>query len=232
MGDDSDLDEEGSVDDRRNPEKKFSEVSEIRELSLTISGSVTRLFKLSMVIRNPTPRDRYERLASLEPLTSFFDVWHVREKSPDVEKRLWLAERLGKANAQRREYFRYRRIHKEKLAKEYERRMNEQAASSWKQEDQEARKDNGAPRSIRPESSLGSTKASTYVPPSTNIDIEKVEEVSDTGQSEISYATSTDEENFKVLRVPPPPAEFDEGLPFECPYCYTIQSPSNRQAWK
>lgn len=185
-----------------------------------------------MVIRNPTPRDRYKRLASIEPLTSFYDVWHVREKFPEVKKRLWLAERLGKANAQRRDYFRYRRIHKEKLAKEYEQRMNEQAASPMKQEDQEAGREYDAPRSIRPESSLGSTKASTYVPPSTDIDIEKIEEASDTGQSDTSYATSVDEENFKVLHVPPPPAEFDEGLPFECPYCYTIQSPSNRQAWK
>lgn len=187
-----------------------------------------------MVIRNPTPRDRYQRLASIEPLDSFFDVCHVREKFPEVEKHLWLAERLGKANAQRRDYFRYRRNHKERLAKEaaeeYKRPLNEQPGFTERQDGEDMKKESNTPPSRRVESSLGSTKASTYVPPSTYI--EKIEESSDAGQSETSYATCIEEENFKALHVPPPPAEFDEGLAFECPYCYTIQSPSNRQAWK
>jgi hypothetical protein len=229
--DDSDLDDETSSDNPQGFKETTLKVSEVRELFLALSGSVTRLFKLSMVIRNPTPRDRYERLASIEPLSSFLDVQHVREKFPEVEKRWWLAERLGKANTQRRDYFRYRRKHKERLAREaeeeHERRLNEQTGPAEKQDSQDIK---STLRRRQAESSLGSTTASTYLPPSTSI--KELEESSDTGQSETSYATSVEEDNFKALRVPPPPAEFNDRLPFECPYCYTIQSPTSRQAWK
>lgn len=196
-------------------------VSEIRELSLTITGSVTRLFKLSMAISTPTPRHRYERLATIELLGSFFDVCHVRERFPKAERHAWLAERLGKANAQRRDYFRYRRKHQEKLAKETKeehahQENKERALPESKSESREHQD------SLRVKSSLGSTKASTYVPPSTSVNVEKVEEDSETGQSETSYATSVDEGTTGALHVPPPPPEFDQDLPFECPYCFTI----------
>lgn len=210
-------------------------VSEIRELSLTITGSVTRLFKLSMAIRTPMPRDRYERLATIEPLSCIFDVCHVREKFPKVEKHLWLAEGLGKANTQRRDYFRYRRKHQEKLAKkaEEEHELQAKKEAALPQAKNEGREHHGIHQSSsRLKSSLGSTRATTYVPPSNLINDENAEERSETGQSETSYATSVDEGNTGGLHVPPPPPEFDEDLPFECPYCFTIQLPPSMKAWK
>ena len=194
-----------------------------------------RLFKLSRIIRKPAPYDRYKQLASIEPLPFLFDVMHVQDKFPEVRSRPFLAERLGKANSQRRDYFRYRRIHKEKLAKEsrtdLHRRPRNRASSVGSSDDEQTRKQSH-PSHKQLQSSLGSTKASTFVPPPEGVDLLDVDEASDTGQSETSYATSVNEDDSTTLRVPSIPDTFEEGIGFECPYCYAMQLPKNRRAWK
>lgn len=188
-----------------------------------------------MVIRQPTPRHRYDKLSLIEPFPPFFDIQHVLQKFPEITRTPWLAERLGKANAQRRDYLRYRRNHREKLAREAEEEYAQRAQDATRQVVGSDQPDTTFEalqlRSKRVESSLGSTKASTYVPPShpTNDDVETA---SDTALSETSYATSVGDANWQILHVPSPPAEFIEGRPFECPFCYTIQQPRILQAWK
>jgi hypothetical protein len=207
-------------------------VSEIRELFLAIVGAITRLFKLSMVIRNPTPKDRYAKIAAIKPYDPSYDIGHVWEKFPVARTRPWLIERLGMANARRRDFLRYRKKHRERLGREVEDQPSihkqDEPRKQVEQQDNTARSQ--MTRSQQTGSSLGQTKASTYVGSSEKI--EDSETLSDTGRSETSYATSVDEDDVNILCIPPPPKPFDGRLPFECPYCYTIQSPRSKNAWK
>jgi hypothetical protein len=71
------------------------------------------------------------------------------------------------------------------------------------------------------------TAASTYIAPDSNI----VEDLSDKG-SITSYATSVGEDDPGQMRVPPPPEESANEMPFECPYCFTIQTVRDSNSWK
>jgi hypothetical protein len=79
------------------------------------------------------------------------------------------------------------------------------------------------------------TKATTFVatPAFHKPSIEQEDDISVT-----SYATSVGEGSLHALRVPEPPQTlsggmlFEYGVPFECPYCFTIRLVKNRREWR
>src|SRR5271154_4185589 len=93
-------------------------VSELRDLLNTVGTLKKELFKLSIVLRNPTPFDRYAKAKSIGTYDTQFDIDYVRNKSPYLLRlgAEWLIERLGKANTRRREFLKYCEKHREKLA--------------------------------------------------------------------------------------------------------------------
>lgn len=151
----------------------------------------------------------------------------------------WLAEKLGKANAKRRQYLKYREKHREKLARDVDEAENPNGDAPFlalpkapgqtllqsvvQQFDETA--------STRFAPTLAPTTASTFIIPSLP-EIETVDETSDAGQSQTSYATSVGEEAAEELRVPPLPIDAQDERPFECPYCYTIQTVKGSHSWK
>ena len=193
--------------------------------------AITSLFKLSIAIRNPAPRDRYAKSASIAPYDDSYDIAHVWEKFPYARRTPWLIARLGKAITRGRHYLRYREKHHEKLASVPRRAEKKDLPGAVFLVELGIGSERGASRST-PSSMSGTsiqseTTASQYIAPDSNV----VEELSDKG-SITSYATSTGEDDPGHMHVPPPPEESANEMPFECPYCFTIQTVRDLISWK
>jgi len=212
-------------------------LSELEELLKSCSDTVTSLFRSSVLIRSATTRDRYAKAAAAQgkPFDPRFDVDHVEHKFPRLNQADWLKKRLGIANTQRRQYLRYCREHRQRMGTE---KRSVEADGGATQDDRMTRKDGHQDSvrqssksyvSSRPPSTLAMTNASTL-----NVAaLRSLDEISDEAQSQTSYATSLGaDEDSVYLRVPTVPESAKSGLPFECHYCWTIQTVANSRTWK
>ncbi|KAE8440784.1 hypothetical protein EG329_006584 [Mollisiaceae sp. DMI_Dod_QoI] len=224
-------------------------VSEIQEIFQSIPETIASLFKLSILIRNSSSRDRFAKAlsaASKAPFNDQFDIDHVGNKFPCLypEDREWLRKRLGKAITQKRQYLRYCREHREKLSKVPEARDATEAMLEPKmsftflaaQGQQSKLADDAQTVISRPTSTLAPTTASTVIP----ADLESAESLAkmdeqdeDDTRSQTSYATSIgDDDRYNRLSVVRLEEVAGTAQSFECPYCWTIQRISNQQAWR
>ncbi|KAF5685235.1 zinc finger transcription factor ace1 [Fusarium circinatum] len=195
---DDDSDDESLKVDTSGP-------SELSQIFAAIVEDMNCLFRLSVSIHNPSPHDRFKKAcftdtSGYEP----FDVQHVCNKLSKAPKSI--AERLGKAISRRRQYFKYRELHHDKLASGLELKGKDQMQSTVA-------------------SSLPS-KLNVTLPISLG---EDVDDASDTGISQTSWATSA--AHPEKRRIPALPAEARNG-PFECPFCFMMISVSSRNHWK
>jgi hypothetical protein len=220
-----------------NPsEPAAAQTSEIQELFQSIPETIASLFKLSILIRNSSSRDRYAKAlaaAAKAPFEDQFDVDHVGNKFPRLyrDEMAWLRTRLGTAITQRRQYLRYCREHHEKLSKvpdlwDITEPISEPKTSTTflavQGQQSQPVEDNQTVIS-KPTSTLAPTTASTVVPAKleSSENLERLEEQDeDDNRSQTSYATSVgeDESDNKLSVV-----HLDEvataGQSFECPYC-------------
>lgn len=222
-------------------------ISEIQELFQSIIETIGYLFRLSVLIRNSSSRDRYSKalaMASKMPFDDHFDIDHVGNKFPRLRQdgMAWLRERLGKAITQRRQYLRYCREHRERLSRITEAPSSvkfspEQNTTDIFLQDQQPRIEGDTQTVIsNTRSTLAPTTASTVNPVKLeNSDTMETPEGQDDGdsQSQISYATSVGESNsdnrLTVIRLE---EVARVGQLFECPYCWTIQKFSHQHGWR
>jgi hypothetical protein len=178
--------------------------SELTQILCGIIESINCLFRLSVSIHNPFPHDRLKKASStdashFEP----FDIDHVRTKFATASDTI--TERLGKANSRRRQYFKYRQLHHQKLASGLD--DNEKHI-------------------------VESTEASSLPPGLGLRDLilpELREAETDSVVSDTSYATSsTTPGQQKVLALP----AGAQDRPFECPFCFMMISVSSKRQWK
>ncbi|SLM36315.1 hypothetical protein LPUS_05843 [Lasallia pustulata] len=215
--------------------------SEFQELFESIGETITSLFKMSMMIRNATPRDRYHKAANAlkEPFDDRYDIDHVGHKFPRLatEDSEWLKIRLGKAITQRRHYIRYCREHRDRLSREpkpgltnYNPANSERQAKIMDLANAESRPDLKAYTvAARLTGSIAPTSASTLVP----ANLETAEEASDEAQSQTSYATlvGVDDASSRLHVVSL--KKVTKGVyPFECPYCGEIQNIRQERSWR
>lgn len=180
--------------------------TEIEQIAMDIKEVVDSLLRLSITIRNPAPHDRFLVSSSID--TSHFeafDIQHVQSKFEDTGP--WLAERLGKAISRRRQYFKYRQKHHEKLA----------YGMDEKDDD----------RGVAPSTLASSIPDKLKKGNKTLLDDDNDSNADWTSQT--SFATSIG--GLEQLHVPPLPKEAEKG-PFECPFCFMIVSITARKAWK
>ncbi|OAA67690.1 BAG domain protein [Akanthomyces lecanii RCEF 1005] len=182
--------------------------TEMQQIILHCKDIVDSLLGLSTTIRNPAPHDRFMAASMTE--VSFYekhDINHVRELYSDLLP--WQVERLGATISRRRQYFRYRQTHHEKLAfgidDEQDNKGEEKAPSTLA---------SSIPDELR-------TKAFSA--------LREEEQDEQEYMSQTSFATSTDQGDAR--RIPPLPEEAETG-PFECPLCYCIILAQSRQKWK
>ncbi|KAF4423164.1 Zinc finger transcription factor ace1 [Fusarium acutatum] len=182
-----------------------SGTSELSQIFAAIVEDINCLLRLSVSIHNPSPHDRFKK-ACLTDTSGYeqFDVQHVYNKLSKAPKPI--AERLGKAISRRRQYFKYRELHHDKLESGLELDGKDQ---------------------------MQSTVASS-LPKNLNVNepislVEDVDDASDTGRSQTSWATSA--ANPERRKIPALPTEAENG-PFECPFCFMMVSITSRIHWK
>ena len=215
-------------------------LSEIQEIFQVIPETISNLFRLSIVIQNATPRDRFSKaLASRrDPFDDSFDVAHVGAKFPrlDTKQSEWLKRRLGAAITQRRHFLRYTREHREKKAKHEDERSVEPNPSirpalesppeGPRQALTESQSVFSGPKAT---STLAPTAASTLI----IAKLDEAEQMSDTGMSKTSFATSVDDgSEAHALAIPALDDLAKAGNTFECPLCWTFQSFKTQRAWR
>lgn len=224
------------TEDHGDPEDSYVEPvsetrSEIHEIFQSIEDRITELFKISVLIRKASPRDRFlKALAhSNEPLDDTYDIAHVKEKYPKLTQNgnQWLCQAMGKAITQRREFLRYASEHKDRLSEETSEsliRPSDVAGgpTSGDYNDQRVTsniKDEGM-------TIAAPTEASTLLP----LVLEEMN-IAEDEQSVTSFATSrgSNDEKVEVVSL----ATVSEGsTPFECPYCKLIISVRHQKSWK
>ncbi|KAF5655602.1 zinc finger transcription factor ace1 [Fusarium sp. NRRL 25303] len=179
--------------------------SELSQIFAAIVEDINCLFRLSVSIHNPSPHDRFKK-ACLTDTSSYepFDVQHVCNKLSKAPRPI--AERLGKAISRRRQYFKYRELHHEKLASGLELDGKDQMQSTVA---------SSLPKRLKVNESISLEK--------------DVDDASDTRRSQTSWATSA--ANPERRKIPPLPAEAENG-PFECPFCFMMISITSRIHWK
>ncbi|KAM5378123.1 hypothetical protein ACJZ2D_004581 [Fusarium nematophilum] len=194
--------------------------SELQQLLLNLSSSLNHLFGLSVLIRRMRPKGRIRGLDDAPENPR--DVVTVTDKFPRVRQRTWLAQRLGNAIGQRRQYFEYRQQHRQRLAS------------------------HGSEKNIslddgEPGVDAATTIATTF---EENLDGEPsaARQLLLDRRSIFTAATSLvsdyDENQEMGRRIPDIPdmvldgLQLDYGIPVECPYCRTIQTFANRLEWK
>lgn len=200
-------DEDEDDDDISGPEEDdigFS--TELDQISADVVEVINCLLNLSVSIRTPAPHDRFR--GSVKTDTSFYepaDIAHVKAKCGLADSRL--IEQLGKANSRRRQYFKYRESHHQKLS-------------------QGVDLDSGpiGDRQSTVASSIPSAMKAKM--PDFTVD---ADELSDSGLTQTSYAAST--ETSDRPRFPVLPAESANG-PFECPFCFMMITVSTSYAWR
>lgn len=196
--------------------------SDLDDVLKAIKASNASLMKLSIIIRSSATRDDYVKAASrFKEWNPEFDVGHVREKYGSAKySSNWLIQRLGKAITRRRQFLRYRIEHNERLV-------------GMANDDEEMRH--------KPEKTLASTKATTFVGINT---LQNIRRAGSDGGKSFGSGTSYEATVYggdntpTTLTVPSPPSfafpdiMFEYGEPFQCPYCFTEQSVENKSAWK
>ncbi|CAF3616418.1 unnamed protein product [Fusarium graminearum] len=231
-----------SIDSAQGQESDFSDsdsdfdddapTTVLSTLLLDAREATDCLLRLSVAIANPAPHERFRKLgAGSSKDISFYepyDIAYVRDKFPKSTDEL--SKALGKFITRRRQFFKYRLTHHEKLASGIETLASNKETDTGHTE--------VVPKTIA--SSLPDEfKALAKFDPQVAVIDEDIR--SDTGISQTSYATSagfnfegTDQETHKPappLRVPPKPSAAEDGI-FECPFCYRMTSARTRRAWK
>ncbi|KAI4225419.1 MAG: hypothetical protein L6R40_008367 [Gallowayella cf. fulva] len=183
-------------------------ITELQAIFEELQTIIQCLYKLAMIVRNPTQHDflkesHRSETAAFEP----FYRQHVRDKFPQAEEEL--IHRLAKAMTRRRGYFKYRERHSIKLAK------------GLVDEDQDAQT-----RFQQPAGTISETMASSVQLQSNVIEDPPA---SDCGVSQTSYAPSILEGG--TITVPAPPKESISGQPFVCPHCHFIVNITTTKNW-
>ncbi|KAH8901324.1 hypothetical protein GQ53DRAFT_835174 [Thozetella sp. PMI_491] len=197
----------GSLDNLTSDPTPSDEAHMILEL---ISESLKVLFRVGVLVRKAGPSDRFNRAlrASNFAFPATFDIDYVREKHSKLKSddRNWLAERLGRGIANRRQFIKYCRDHKARLAAD------------------EADLDERGQKGTTIHQSSKATTLHVDTLQATNIEDE------DDAMSFMSASTTTDA--LSTLKLPRLAELSKDGEAFECPICFTLQSMKREKTWR
>lgn len=203
-----------------------SMLSELQELGNAIKSALDTLFRTSMFIRKFAPKDKRLRASETRPFDSRSDTMYINDKYHCIARdHPWLAMRLGEANARRRQYFKYRRDHHERLSAAAPRTEVRQSNLTAKPVEEPKHQEM---KSIRTSDTKPTAEAETEA--TKFLFGEAMKQLTDfpslekLAMSTVSFATSVAETSDKEIPFPAVPDEALNGSPFLCPYCFTIQS--------
>ncbi|KAK4213299.1 hypothetical protein QBC37DRAFT_174436 [Rhypophila decipiens] len=208
-----------SIDDASDSVEDDFPKTELDQIVMDAADVINCLLRLSVAIRNPAPHDRFAASVPAIDTDHYepFGVQHVQGKFGQADQ--WLAARLGRAISRRRQYFKYRERHHQKLS-------------------EGLALDHGADHGLSSHVTRdGVSTIASSIPeevkgaPFDRLPLSTVDEdaLSDSGVSQTSFASSNAES--EKLRVPPIPEEAHKG-PFECPFCFRMITASSTISWR
>jgi len=152
---------------------------------------------------------------------------YVKDRYPLLaEKNKALAARLGEANARRRQYFKYRRDHNDRLSRVPVEKDALELDIMPKKQHEVINQNIGPAKSVltaqtKP-SLFADTEATAFVADAA-AEVQMSELLSaPSAMSVVSFATSIAETSDDELPFPPIPAEAHSNSSFLCPYCLTV----------
>ena len=200
--------EEGEDEDVESLDDSSSETegsgTEIQQLRKGIAIIIDCLFQMSMLVRKPAQHDLRvgSRKADVAAF-EFYDDGHVRNKYPKADEAL--VSRLSHAITRRRMYLKYRERHAMKLKQGIDK--------------------------ITKVSKAGGTEvfSETIATDVQSWNINFDDTASESGLSQTSYAATL--MSGGAITIPAPPRASQNGMPFECPYCYYIITIQSTRSW-
>lgn len=207
----------------------------------SILEAITSLLKLSMFIRKSARGNKFARSSAAQKYETQYDIIHIRDRYPHASENTFLIERLGKANAQRRQWLSYKRRHRDKMAltaypdiqdPNAERMPYSEVDTSTNLQENAEEKDLSSSIQSRERKGdlptvLSSTKASTFYQRDDPGSQVSETDVSGTSYSESRFGGNGQESNL----IPQPPHESADENPFECPYCFSIITVTGNYSW-
>ena len=250
---------ESDSSDSSSGDDSLNSKTELEQILSDIKNIITYLFELAIIVRDPTPIDRFKKAERNEnenkSAYTSWDIQHVRDKFDSSKKdRLlerespFLVRRLGKANTRRRQLFDYYEKHNSKLrhgvdaftpliepevvnADDF--RTDPDRSLSIKTYAKGIPDEDEiiqrAPSTIAP--TLGTqTTVATFL--DSNVEADLDDNDADDGLSETSSAASEGQTDEGGLEIPEAPAGALENKAFECPYCYEIIRAPSTTKWR
>ncbi|KAH8892431.1 hypothetical protein GQ53DRAFT_718810 [Thozetella sp. PMI_491] len=198
-----------------------------------IDSSIDELFHLSMAIRRQRPGGRLPPSSELIRQDPDQDIQYVKDVYPKVKQSPWLSERLGKAIAWRKDYFRYRQEHMHRLGgsiSESKRPVNDTYISATNDTSDNTNRD-------------PSTIATTYQTESQTSASRTEESSEEDAPASVrtratSFLTKKGKDDIGELTVPKLTSLEFKGVrlgfthPFLCPFCMTVQNFEKESDWK
>lgn len=221
------------------PDPNLERQTESQQLYLVVNEIITSLFKLSIFIRASARGNKFAKSSAEKRYETQPDILHVRDRFPFASQNTKLVERLGKANAQRRQWLSYKKRHREKLGtsgfpEEGTSTQYFHSAAEPVIQSKNKHEGHGGTSTISTGirsavTALSSTDASTFYEQSRNGPGN--EDTSEAGFSETTYNESQRSDSENTTYIPQPPRDSEGQNPFECPYCFTILTISSRTNW-
>lgn len=210
-----------------------------------IGDCVTRLFRVTSLVRQAGPTDLFAKALSRSRyhFSDHYDIAHVGEKYPKLAttENTWLQTRLGRAITQRRRYLSYIHDHHEKLEGKRQHDQHEPQPQIVTEEPQsllEMQSTAVPQHDSYSKPSTFITKASSLVPGQITPQMLIAEDESDAASDAISYTTISrsvagDLDSSAVTKIP----KLDDlrtgtRKEFECPYCYRVKKFKNERVWR
>ncbi|RPB22638.1 hypothetical protein L211DRAFT_314263 [Terfezia boudieri ATCC MYA-4762] len=221
--------------------------SDIDYIASNITHIITCLYKLSMIIHSPAPRDRLHKSQAI-PVAHFlpYEKQHVQDKFPQAPD--FLVERLAHANVVRRQLLKYYQLHQRNFG------YGQPAGPEFSSDQRPVITDTTPPTTDNNKSSVleisrplvtcidrkkegtistivnSQTTVSAYTGPQelTFDPLSAAEVESEGGISRTSFSSSSG--GIGGLYIPHAPSLFNEA-PFQCPYCFLIIRPKNTDSW-
>ncbi|KAK3370389.1 hypothetical protein B0H63DRAFT_315449 [Podospora didyma] len=215
---DADINSGEEEDDDTSSETSDMPSDEANMTLEIISECIKSLFRIGVLVRKSTPRDRFKRALQNSELVfpPSFDIDYVRHKHPKAGSD-WLSARLGRAISKRRQFIKYCRDHKSRLG-----------ADDHGREGPTTKNLEGLEILAAATERL-SSKATTFVP-AKQLQEGFEEDEHDDAVSIMSASTMT--EALSVLKLPRLADLSPDQEPFECPICFTLQSFRHEKAWR
>lgn len=189
-------------DEQQHGDDDESDGDTLEDTIGAVSIIITHLLKTSALVRHDSERDPWETVLALPAWYSRPMTENAVQKWPKLGQNPSLAEKLGLANARRRQFFQYCEEHTGKV-------------TGPLQDDGETMSD-----------TLPATFASK-----TQITLPSQTNASDDGASDTTFARTCDLDLDSKTTIPPPP-DGHQSEDVKCPLCCNIVSVPTLSSWK